>query len=85
MLLDAMAVGVPFLSREVGVVSSLAGGMCFQDKTTFQSQLRLLLADDALRKRLGKEGKEAIKNTHHWDIIALKYHQLVCSLLHNQV
>ena len=85
MLLDAMAVGLPFLSRSVGVISSLAGGMCFQDKTTFQPQLRLLLADDVLRKRLGKEGTEATKNTHHWDIIALKYHQLVCSLLDNQV
>lgn len=85
MLLDAMVVGVPFLSREVGVVSSLAGGMCFQDKTTFQSQLRLLLEDDTLRKRLGEEGKDATENTHHWDIIALKYHQLVCSLLDNQV
>lgn len=85
MLLDAMAVGVPFLSREVGVVSSLAGGVCFQGKTTFQSQLRLLLEGDALRRRLGEEGKEAMKNTHHWDIIALKYHQLVCRLLENQV
>lgn len=85
MLLDAMAKGLPFLSRKVGVISTLSGGVCFENKASFQLKLYQLLEDDQLRERLGAEGKNVAKKLYHWDVIALKYSQLVCKILDDQL
>ena len=85
MLLDAMAAGVPFLCRDVGVVKELPGGVCFDSKQTFEVQLRRLVADSLWRSQLGKEGGRAIQTTYNWNKVASLYHQLITKLLDCEV
>ena len=85
MLLDAMAAGVPFLCRDVGVVKELPGGVCFDSKPTFQVQLRRLVADSLWRSQLGKEGCRTIQTTYNWNKVASLYHQLITKLLDCEV
>lgn len=85
MLLDAMAMSVPFLCRDVGVVKELPGGVCFDSKQVFQVQLRRLLADSSWQSQLGKEGYRAVQTTYNWDRVVGLYHQLICQLLDYEV
>ena len=41
---------------------------------------KLLLADERLRDRMGRNGKEYIKRNYRWDVIMQKYDKLIGSL-----
>jgi glycosyltransferase involved in cell wall biosynthesis len=81
MLLDAMAVGLPFLCRDVGVVSELEGGICFETPEGFKEKLGWLLKGALLRELLGKAGKKAVLERYNWERSAKKYHFLVQNVL----
>ncbi len=85
MLLDAMAVGLPFVCREVGSVSELEGGICFKNQSDFKEKLQWLLASPLLCEQLGKTGKKAVVEKYNWEKIATQYHFLIQNLLNPSI
>lgn len=81
MLLDAMAVGLPFLCRDVGAVSELDGGVCFTTPEEFKYNLEWLLKGVLLRKMLGKAAKKAVMERYNWSEIARKHHYVIQTAL----
>jgi glycosyltransferase involved in cell wall biosynthesis len=83
--LEAMAVGTPVLCNarsEVLVdhcVKSNAG-LFYSNAEEFIECTKLLLADERLRERMGRNGKEYIKRNYRWDVIMSKYDKLIGSL-----
>jgi len=72
--LEAMALGVPVLLRKSsdvldGHVKRSGAGFGFDDEADFADALHALRADDALAKKMGKNGKEYIQKHYRWDII----------------
>ena len=80
-----MAVGTPVLCNarsEVLVdhcVKSNAG-LFYQDRDEFIECAKMLLADDRMRDRMGRNGKEYIKRNYRWDVILSKYDRLIGAL-----
>jgi glycosyltransferase involved in cell wall biosynthesis len=83
--LEAMAVGTPVLCNarsEVLVdhcVKSNAG-LFYSNAEEFIECTKLLLADERLRERMGRNGKDYIKRNYRWDVIMSKYDKLIGSL-----
>ena len=80
--LEAMAVGTPVLCNgrsEVLVehcVKSNAG-LYYQDRDEFIECTKLLLADERLRRAMGRNGKDYVKRNYRWDVILAKYDRLI--------
>jgi glycosyltransferase involved in cell wall biosynthesis len=80
--LEAMAVGTPVLANgrsEVLVehcVKSNAG-LYYTDRDEFIEGATLLLADERLRRAMGRNGKEYVKRNYRWDVILSKYDRLI--------
>ena len=81
MVLDAMAVGLPFLCRDVGTVSELEGGVCFKTQEGFNEKLECILQGPLLRELLGKAGKKAVLERYNWVSNAQRYHFLIRTIL----
>jgi glycosyltransferase involved in cell wall biosynthesis len=83
--LEAMAVGTPVLCNaraEVLVdhcVKSNAG-LFYSNREEFVESAKLLLADDRLRDRMGRNGREYVKRNYRWDVIMSKYDRLIGAL-----
>ena len=72
--LEAMAVGTPVLCNaraEVLVDHCLKSnaGLFYQDRDEFIECAKLLLADERLRDRMGRNGKEYVRRNYRWDVI----------------
>jgi glycosyltransferase involved in cell wall biosynthesis len=83
--LEAMAVGTPVLCNaraEVLVEHCLKSnaGLFYADREEFVESAKLLLADDRLRERMGRNGREYVKRNYRWDIIMGKYDRLIGAL-----
>jgi len=83
--LEAMAVGTPVLCNarsEVLVDHCLKSnaGLFYSNAEEFIECTKLLLADERLRERMSRNGKEYIKRNYRWDIIMSKYDRLIGSL-----
>ena len=83
--LEAMAVGTPVLCNaraEVLVDHCLKSnaGLFYQDRDEFIECTRLLLADDRLRERMGRNGKEYVRRHYRWDVIMQKYDRLLAAV-----
>jgi glycosyltransferase involved in cell wall biosynthesis len=83
--LEAMAVGTPVLCNgrsEVLVehcVKSNAG-LYYNDRDEFVEAAKLLLADERMRRGMGRNGKEYVKRNYRWDIIMSKYDRLISAV-----
>jgi glycosyltransferase involved in cell wall biosynthesis len=83
--LEAMAVGTPVLCNgrsEVLVehcVKSNAG-LYYNDRDEFIEAAKLMLADERLRRAMGRNGKEYVKRNYRWDIIMSKYDRLISAV-----
>ena len=83
--LEAMAVGTPVLCNgrsEVLVdhcVKSNAG-LFYTDREEFVECAKLLLADERLRRAMGRNGKEYVKRSYRWDVIMSKYDRLIAAV-----
>lgn len=80
--LEAMAVGTPVLCNgrsEVLVDHCIKSnaGLYYQDRDEFVACTKLLLADERLRRAMGRNGKEYVKRNYRWDVILAKYDRLV--------
>jgi glycosyltransferase involved in cell wall biosynthesis len=83
--LEAMAVGTPLLCNaraEVLVDHCLKSnaGLFYADREEFVECAKLLLADDRMRERMGRNGKEYVKRNYRWDVIMSKYDKLIGAL-----
>ena len=83
--LEAMAVGTPVLCNaraEVLVEHCLKSnaGLFYSNREEFVECTKLLLADDRLRERMGRNGREYVKRNYRWDIIMAKYDRLIGAL-----
>jgi glycosyltransferase involved in cell wall biosynthesis len=83
--LEAMAVGTPVLCNARAEVlvdhcHRSNAGLYYQDRDEFIEGARLMLADDRLRDRMGRNGKEYVKRNYRWDIILQKYDRLMAAL-----
>ena len=80
-ILDAMAVGIPFISTDVGCVAEFPGGLLVKDEAETAAAIRRLLDDSALAQRLGAEGRAATDATYSWDKVITAYERLFSRLL----
>jgi glycosyltransferase involved in cell wall biosynthesis len=83
--LEAMAVGTPVLCNarsEVLVEHCLKSnaGLFYADRDEFVEAAKLLLADERLRNKMGRNGKEYVRRNYRWDVILQKYDRLLASL-----
>ena len=83
--LEAMAVGTPVLCNgrsEVLAEHCLKSnaGLFYTDRDEFLECASLLLADERLRRTMGRNGKEYIKRNYRWDVIMAKYDRLIGAL-----
>ena len=83
--LESFAVGTPILANarsEVLVdhcVKSNAG-LYYADRDEFIECLKLLVADERLRAKLGRNGSEYVKRNYRWDVILSKYEKMFARL-----
>ncbi|MHB8054599.1 MAG: glycosyltransferase family 4 protein [Candidatus Aminicenantales bacterium] len=80
--LEAWALGRPVLANarcEVlrGQCLRANGGLFYENYPEFRESLKLLLASDKLRRRLGENGRRYFEANYAWDIIEGKYLEIV--------
>jgi glycosyltransferase involved in cell wall biosynthesis len=83
--LEAMAVGTPILCNARAEVlvdhcHRSNAGLYYQDRDEFIECAKLLLADDRLRERMGRNGREYVRRNYRWDVIMQKYDRLMAAL-----
>ncbi len=83
--LEAMAVGTPVLCNARADVlvehcKNSNAGLFYQDRDEFVEATKMLLADERLRDRMGRNGKEYVRKNYRWDVIMQKYDKLIGSL-----
>ena len=83
--LEAMAVGTPVLcnARSEVLVDHCVrsnAGLFYSNSEEFIECAKLLLADERLRERMGRNGKDYVKRNYRWDVIMSKYDKLIGSL-----
>ena len=83
--LEAMAVGTPVLCNgrsEVLVEHCIKSnaGLYYNDRDEFIEAAKLMLADERLRRAMGRNGKEYVKRNYRWDVILSKYDRLIAAV-----
>jgi glycosyltransferase involved in cell wall biosynthesis len=75
-VLEAMAMGVPVVSRNIGFnglnIVSGEGVILAIETEAFAEKCIALLQSHELRSKVGQQGKEVIRTQFDWDVIALK-------------
>jgi len=89
-ILEAMSVGLPWVSLNVGNVPTLSGGtVVYGEKKSqgkwqysvsmykdFTDKLDILLSDNELRKQRGEEGKQQILAKYDWSQVRKQYYKI---------
>ena len=83
--LEAMAVGTPVLCNGRAPVLvqhclNSNAGLFYSDRDEFIECAKVLLADQRMRDRMGRNGREYVKRNYRWDVILSKYDKLIGSL-----
>jgi len=83
--LEAMAVGTPVLVNGHSDVlvehcRKSNAGLWYDNRDEFVDAAKLLLADDRLRRTMGRNGKEYVKREYRWDAILTKYDRLLTAV-----
>ena len=83
--LEAMAVGTPVLCNARAEVlvdhcHKSNAGLYYQDRDEFIECAKMLLADDRLRERMGRNGKDYVRKNYRWDAIMQKYDRLLAAV-----
>ncbi|MCC7416322.1 MAG: glycosyltransferase family 4 protein [Acidobacteria bacterium] len=79
--LEALSVGTPVLvnARSAVLVEHCVrsdGGLYYADRDEFVECLTLLVADERLRRALGRNGREYIRRHYRWDVVLAKYERI---------
>jgi len=83
--LEALSVGTPILvnARSAVLVEHAArsnGGLWYADRDEFVEALKLLMADEPLRRALGRNGREYVRRGYRWDVVLGKYERLFAKI-----
>jgi glycosyltransferase involved in cell wall biosynthesis len=83
--LEALSVGTPVLvnARSAVLVEHAArsnGGLWYADRDEFVEALKLLIADEPLRRALGRNGREYVRRGYRWDVVLGKYERLFAKI-----
>ncbi|MGH9386323.1 MAG: glycosyltransferase family 4 protein [Vicinamibacterales bacterium] len=83
--LESMAVGTPVLcnARSAVLVQHCLNsnaGLFYADRDEFIECAKVLLADQRMRDRMGRNGKEYVRRNYRWDVILSKYDRLISAL-----
>jgi glycosyltransferase involved in cell wall biosynthesis len=79
--LEGLSVGTPILvnARSAVLVEHCVrsnGGLYYADRDEFVECLKLLLDDEGLRRSLGRNGRDYIRNNYRWDVVVAKYERI---------
>ncbi|HUE85560.1 MAG TPA: glycosyltransferase family 4 protein [Vicinamibacterales bacterium] len=82
--LESMAVGTPVLcnGRSEVLVEHCRhsnAGLYYQNRDEFVECTKLLLADERLRRAMGRNGKDYVTRNYRWDVILAKYDRLIAA------
>lgn len=83
--LESFAVGTPILANARSEVlvehcHKSNAGLYYADRDEFVEALKILMADQRLRARLGRNGREYVKTNYRWDVILSKYERMFAKL-----
>ena len=83
--LEAMAVGTPVSCNAradvlVDHCHKSNAGLYYQDRDEFIECPRCCSADDRLRERMGRNGKDYVRKNYRWDAIMQKYERLLAAV-----
>ncbi|MBV8226847.1 MAG: glycosyltransferase family 4 protein [Verrucomicrobia bacterium] len=79
-LLEAISIGVPFVSTNVGCVDELPGGKMASSRGGLVRQLRSMLQDPEMREQLGKTASSIAKTEFTWEKNTERFVSLLESL-----
>jgi glycosyltransferase involved in cell wall biosynthesis len=79
-ILEAMAAGTPWVSKDVGAVRGYTGGVVVESLEAMYEGVVTLLRNPERRHALGRDGAAQIGSAHDWDNIAYKYAELYQSI-----
>ena len=79
--LEAFAVGTPVLGNARSEVVAehcrrSNAGLYYGDRDEFVESLKILMADERLRRAMGRNGREYIRRHYRWDVIVAKYEKM---------
>ena len=80
-ILDAMAVGVPFISTNTGCVADFSGGLCAPSGPKTVEAIKRLLEGTELRQQLGRQGRAECETKYNWLRVLDEYEALFHRLL----
>jgi len=83
--LESLSVGTPVLvnARSAVLVEHAIrsnGGLWYADRDEFVEALKLLIGDEALRRALGRNGREYVRRQYRWDVVLGKYERLFAKI-----
>jgi glycosyltransferase involved in cell wall biosynthesis len=83
--LESLSVGTPILvnARSAVLVEHAIrsnGGLWYADRDEFVEALKLLIGDEALRRVLGRNGREYVRRQYRWDVVLGKYERLFAKI-----
>jgi glycosyltransferase involved in cell wall biosynthesis len=83
--LEALSVGTPILvnARSAVLVEHATrsnGGLWYADRDEFVEALKLLVGDEALRRSLGRNGRDYVRRSYRWDVVLGKYERLFAKI-----
>jgi len=83
--LESLSVGTPILvnARSAVLVEHAIrsnGGLWYGDRDEFVEALKLLIGDEALRRVLGRNGREYVRRQYRWDVVLGKYERLFAKI-----
>jgi glycosyltransferase involved in cell wall biosynthesis len=84
--LEAMAVGTPILVNAQSEVlvdhcHRSNAGLYYADRWEFTEALRLMMRDAALRRAMGRNGRQYVAQNYRWSTITRKYDRLFAALV----
>src|SRR5438067_1242116 len=83
--LEALSVGTPILvnGRSPVLVEHCVrsnGGLYYADGEEFVECLKLLVRDDGLRAKMGRNGREYVRRHYRWDVVLGKYERVFAKI-----
>src|SRR4029077_19471513 len=83
--LESLSVGTPVLvnARSAVLVEHAArsnGGLWYAGRGEFGGALQRVIADEPLRRALGRNGREYVRRGYRWDVVLGKYERLFAKI-----
>ena len=79
-ILQAMAMGRPFISTNVGCVKELSGGIVVSGEAEMAEAIKSLAEQPSKREALGTAGRVAAESAFRWDSVVSAYEELCMRL-----